>query len=44
MFRYAELVEGNNKLHKDIEDLETAYMLHTHYVEQDENSVKGLIR
>lgn len=43
-YRYAELVQGNQKLHKEIEELETAYMIHKHYVEEDENSVKGMIR
>ena len=37
-------MQGNHKLHKDIDDLETAYMIHKHYVDKDENSVKGLIR
>ncbi|KAH3831342.1 uncharacterized protein LOC127880025 [Dreissena polymorpha] len=42
--QYESLVDSNAKLHKDIEELETAYMIHKHYVEEDQNSLQGVLR
>ncbi|XP_060564936.1 uncharacterized protein LOC132724133 [Ruditapes philippinarum] len=42
--QYDKLVQGSSKLHRDIENLENAYLLHQQIVKEDENNVKGMIR
>ena len=42
--RYDDLARENARLHRDVEDLETAFFLHRQAVEEEENSVRGMIR
>ncbi|XP_053399085.1 uncharacterized protein LOC123558283 [Mercenaria mercenaria] len=42
--QYDQLVQGTSKLHRDIENLESAYLLHRQIVDEDENNVRGMIR